>query len=274
MRLWLVDMLTRVWRPRIPRRVGLYEVMLYPLFGTIEWLRRHALIIAELERIRGEGERLVVLDFGGGDGALSRALRIYGRARDYDVITADIDPAAEMVLAPDGRLPIDDRSVDVVASSDVFEHIPPAARARWAAELLRVARRGQVHTFPADGGGGAWRSTWADRELDSWHRARFGVPERWTLEHLSGTEPTVEEMAGLFPGAEVHGFANVYQWLELMRQQLGRRSLFGRLRFAIHLMKTYRDLDDGQPWKAALVVRREVTDEAGAAVPFRSSADQ
>lgn len=238
-------------RPRFPRDLGWFEVLLYPSTGTLEWMRRHALLIGELERFRAGRETIEVLDFGGAGGALVKALRLYGRERHYRVITADIDPVAELVIQSDGSLPID--SVDVVVSSDVFEHIPPDARAHWAAELTRVARLGQAHTFPADGMNGTWASTWADQKLDAWHGREFGVPERWTAEHLAGVEPTIEEMLELFPDAEVRGFANVNIWLAMLRDQLCRRDGPARLRFALRYLTKMRRRDGGPPWKGALL---------------------
>jgi len=217
-------------------------------------MRRHALLIGELERFRAGRRSIEVLDFGGAGGALERALRLYGREHHYRVITADIDPVAEIVLQPDGKLPIE--AVDVVVSSDVFEHIPPDARAHWAAELTRVARLGQAHTFPADGMDGTWASTSTDQELDAWHRREFGVPERWTAEHLAGSEPTIEEMLRLFPDAQVRGFANVNIWLAMLRDQLRRRGRRSRLRFALRYLRELRSQDRESPWKGALLTSR------------------
>lgn len=92
----------------------------------------------------------VVLDFGAGRGAFSedpvpfrRNLRtLKGKVRE--VIGADVDPVVStnpgldraVVIGPDGRLPLPDRSVDVIVSDFTFEHIEKPSEV--AAELDRV----------------------------------------------------------------------------------------------------------------------------------------
>lgn len=237
----------------------------YPFLGTIEWTRRHALLIEELERQRAGAGVLTVLDFGGAGGSLARALRLYGRHQHYRLILADVDRATvertridelvvqAIVLDPLGSIPLGDASVDIAVSSDVFEHIPLESRGRWAAELLRVARHGQAHTFPADSRDGLWASTEADRGLDAWHRKRFGKAERWTAEHLSNPEPLVEDMVALFPDCRVRGFANTEVWGEMLRHQLGQVGLLGRVRFGLRYAIALRVADRRPPWKGCLL---------------------
>jgi len=183
----------------------------------------------------------------------------------YRLILADIDAATvettridelvtkAIVLDPLGSIPLEDASVDIAVSSDVFEHIPLESRARWAAELLRVARLGQAHTFPADSRDGLWASTEADRSLNDWHQSRFGEPERWTAEHLSSPEPLVEEMVALFPESRVRGFANTEVWGKMLRDQLDHVSLLGRARFGLRYAISLRVADRRPPWKGCLL---------------------
>jgi len=255
----------RLLPPRFPRAIGLFELAAYPFTGTIEWTRRHALLIEELERQRAGADLLTVLDFGGAGGSLARALRLYGRDQHYRLILADVDRATvertridelvieAIVLDPLGSIPLGDASVDIAVSSDVFEHIPLESRAGWAAELLRVARLGQAHTFPADSRDGRWASTEADRRLDAWHQKRFGEPERWTTEHLSNPEPLVEDMVALFPHCRVRGFANSEVWVEMLRDQLAQVGTLGRLRFGLHYAISLRAADRHPPWKGCLL---------------------
>jgi hypothetical protein len=250
----VLGLLVRFWRPRLPRRIGLYEVLLYPVIGTLEWLRRHALLIAELERFRDDRPSLTVLDFGGAGGALARALEVYGRAARYQVVSADIDPAAQIMLDPDGPIPLPDRSFDVVVSSDVFEHIPAGERGRWVAELERIARLGQVHTFPADDLQGKWAGRSADLAFEAWFRHRYGHAERWTAEHIENGLPTVEEMLALYPGATVTGFANARIWVAMLADQHLSPNPLRRLLFGLRYLIRDRQRDLVGPWKAALLV--------------------
>jgi hypothetical protein len=261
------DALMRLVRPRMPRRIGLFEALAYPWVGSLEWLRRHALLIGELESIRqGAGvATLSVLDFGGGNGSLRHAMRLYGVTRHYRLTLADVDVEAvaaaprdqslldAIVLDVSGPIPLDDMSIDVAVSSDVFEHIPPDARRYWIEELGRVSRLGQIHTFPADSEDGRWGSTAADRLFDAWYRDRYGFAERWTEEHLAHGEPSVEEMAGYLPGASTQGFANTSVWLAMVKNQFSA-GFIGRCSFALRYLTTMRKVDSRPPFKGCLLL--------------------
>ncbi|TXH33342.1 MAG: class I SAM-dependent methyltransferase [Rhodospirillaceae bacterium] len=108
------------------------------------FLRVHALLTPDM----------TVMDFGAGRGRISEASS--GFCRDFKilkgkcgkVIGADIDPIVRenqtvdesCVIDADGRIPLPDRSVDLVFSCATFEHIEkPAETAR---ELSRVLRPG------------------------------------------------------------------------------------------------------------------------------------
>jgi SAM-dependent methyltransferase len=68
------------------------------------------------------------------------------RARDY---LAGLD-GIELVLASAERLPFADRSFDLVLTSAVILHNPPAAAARIRREVVRVARRLAAHNEDTD----------------------------------------------------------------------------------------------------------------------------
>jgi len=101
------------------------------------WERRRALLLGEARA----GER--VLDLGCGAGRFVAALREAG-ADPVGVELADGAlerarrnvPGADLrALAPDGAIPLEDGSVDLVWCSEVLEHVPDTA------ELLSEARR-------------------------------------------------------------------------------------------------------------------------------------
>jgi ubiquinone/menaquinone biosynthesis C-methylase UbiE len=255
----------RIVARRFPRRFGLLEVL---AIGSVEWMRRHLAIINALEAIRTESqqETLRVLDFGGAGGSLARALDFYGLSTRYRLILADIDNAAistaiirppterAVLIDPDGPLPFDDGEFDVVVSSDVFEHIPRGARARWAAELERVCRLGQVHSMPADSGDGRWTSTLTDIAFDRWYFERFGFRERWTVEHLEAGLPTIEMLREIFPSSRISGISNSSVWLESMRAQFGPKHPAARGLFALAYFTKLRRLESRPPFKNCLVI--------------------
>jgi SAM-dependent methyltransferase len=115
------------------------------LDSTVQFYQRvHALVKPES----------VVLDFGAGRGAFfqdpvpfRRSLgTLKGKVRE--VIGADVDPVVAtnpgldqaILIGPDGRLPLSDRSIDVIVSDFTFEHIEKPAAV--AAELDRVLAPG------------------------------------------------------------------------------------------------------------------------------------
>jgi SAM-dependent methyltransferase len=103
--------------------------------------RRHA----EFLTLTGATETTRILDVGCGSAGL------LGRAPELDVTGVDLAPrpgyAGRLVVgdAADG-LPFADDEFDLVYCSSVIEHVPPARRARFAAECRRVARGWYVQT--------------------------------------------------------------------------------------------------------------------------------
>jgi SAM-dependent methyltransferase len=252
---------------RWPRGFGLFETLLYLRVGSLEWLRRHRLIVGELERMREAAgvQRLRVLDFGGLGGSLAEAIRLYGLTDSYEIHVVDIEReaieaielrpplAGKLTNDPLPPLPYPDRSFDVVASSDVFEHIPHNLRNAWADELARVARVGQVHTVPCDSSDARWESSAADREFASWYESTLGEPEPWTTEHITNGVPTVNELTAAFRPTELRGLANTAIWMDSMRVQYGPGGLFRRLRFITRYIAR-RTADERPPFKGCLVV--------------------
>jgi SAM-dependent methyltransferase len=250
-----------------PRGFGLFETVLYLRVGSLEWLRRHRLIIGELERMRraAEAEQLRVLDFGGLSGSLAHAIRLYGLTGRYEIHVVDIEREAieGVELRPPlaGKLAIDpvpplaypDGSFDVVVSSDVFEHIPRELRSAWADELARVARIGQVHTVPCDSSDARWESSAVDREFAAWYESALGEPERWTVEHIANGVPTVDELTAAFHPTELRGLANTAIWMESMRVQYGPPRRLRRVRFIARYI-AHRRTDERPPFKGCLIV--------------------
>jgi SAM-dependent methyltransferase len=116
--------------------------------GSVAFYSRVQALLAELD-----GPATVV-DFGAGRGrqaddpvAYRRTLREL-RGPNRTVIGVDVDPVVVenprvdegRVIEPDGRLPLDDGSVDLVVSEWTFEHVDQADRA--ADELHRILRPG------------------------------------------------------------------------------------------------------------------------------------
>ncbi|WP_256839322.1 class I SAM-dependent methyltransferase [Ornithinimicrobium faecis] len=96
-----------------------------------------------------------LLDLGSGNGAITTRLR--ERLPEATVIGVDVDPEllalvpAPSLLIEDGRIPVEDESVDDVLVRFVAQHLTPAARLDLWTEVLRVlAPGGRVHIVDVD----------------------------------------------------------------------------------------------------------------------------
>jgi hypothetical protein len=145
---------------------------------------RH-LVVAELA-----GEPRQVLDVGGLPGQLNSFLP------GASVTAANIAPPADLLVEADA-LPFRDRAIEVVTSLDALEHVAPAARAGFVAELVRVTGRRLVLCCPL----GTPEHEQAERELQAWHRELTGADHPWLAEHLTNGLPTAAELRGWLAAA-------------------------------------------------------------------------
>jgi SAM-dependent methyltransferase len=116
--------------------------------GAVAFYGRVQALLAELD------EPIVILDFGAGRGRVAddpvafrrRLQELRGSGRT--VIGVDVDPVVTTnprvdegrVIGADGRIPVDDESIDLVVSDWTFEHIDHPEQV--AGELGRVLRPG------------------------------------------------------------------------------------------------------------------------------------
>ena len=145
---------------------------------------RH-LVVARLA-----GEPRQVVDVGGLPGQLSSFLP------GASVVAANIAPPADLILEP-GPLPFRDRSIEVVTSLDALEHVPPAERAAFVAELVRATRRRLVLCCPL----GTPDHAEAEREIQAWHRELTGADHPWLVEHLTYGLPTQDDLERMLADA-------------------------------------------------------------------------
>jgi hypothetical protein len=128
-----------------------------------------------------------VLDVGGRGGEMARLLP---KAR---VISANVEPPADVLLSGEGKLPFADDSFEMVTSCDVLEHIPPEERASHLAELVRVAERRVVVCCPL----GTPHHVAAEHELERWLREEIGINLEFLDEHLRYGIPDESEVRTL-----------------------------------------------------------------------------
>ncbi|GAB4063973.1 methyltransferase domain-containing protein [Angustibacter speluncae] len=102
-----------------------------------------------------------ILDFGVGWG---RLIRFYGRDADLSRLHGvDVDgeilqvcrdtgvPGQLQQIQPDGSLPYDDASMDLVYAFSVFSHLSEDAAAHWVTEIERVLRPGGALVLTTQG---------------------------------------------------------------------------------------------------------------------------
>ena len=152
----------------------------------LNWLSRYAPALAALEQTGDLGS---VLDVGCGRHGLA-CVRPELPFVGVDV-AFDGPPTPTMVAfqAPPGPLPFADGAFDTVLCLDVLEHLPPADRPAFVAELARVAARRVLVACP----------TTAAAPLDARVRSQFtaaGAPiPGWLSEHDEHGLPAGEDLA-------------------------------------------------------------------------------
>ncbi|MEQ8763891.1 MAG: class I SAM-dependent methyltransferase [Planctomycetota bacterium] len=124
--------------------------------GLLGRLERHFgefRILRFLDRWVPEGTTVLDLGCGGGRRFLAeRGRRTIGIDLSLASLAVARDVYDDVARADLTRLPLPDRSVDVVVSVDVLEHVPPGSKDLVLAEMLRVLRPGGrlVHYYDVD----------------------------------------------------------------------------------------------------------------------------
>jgi ubiquinone/menaquinone biosynthesis C-methylase UbiE len=134
-----------------------------------------------------------VCELGVGGGWLLHSLHEDG----YDVHGCDVSlkdfplnsPIADRILQTSGaRLPFPDNHFDATYSCDVLEHVYPAERAAFLAELVRITKPGGVVALTA-----FFRNTISFRLWGVGYLLFRGTLPAWYTEHLTIPLPSEEE---------------------------------------------------------------------------------
>lgn len=135
------------------------------------------------------GTETTILDAGCGNHGLA-AFMPTASITGVDVLPAsDVDSSLKYIHGSILDLPFDDGSFDIAVSVDVLEHLPADLRASAVQQMIRVARRAIVITFPAGEYARKIDAAFA-AELD---RRKQPLPE-WLEEHLRDRYPESHEI--------------------------------------------------------------------------------
>lgn len=167
-----------------------------PIAGRLR-ARRHAQVF----RLTGVGPDARILDVGCG----TLGLRAQEPDRDItgvDLVDRPTYPGPFVRADATQRLPFADGEFDLVYSSSVVEHIPPAQRAAFARELLRVGRGLYVQTpafsFPVEPHALLPLAHWLPVAIRRRYW-RLGAQGHWEDVHLLRRG----DVAALFPGTTI-----------------------------------------------------------------------
>lgn len=166
------------------------------LLWNNDWYGSHAIrylpIVRLLSRIRSD-KRWPVLEVGSADRGIVPFLRRPVVALDLRFDRDNMRRSGGLVLPVRGRiehLPFPDASFEAVIAVDMFEHLPAPVRERAVREMARVARQCVVIAVPC-----GQRALAMEQRLDRYHRKRFGLSNRWLVEHWENGLPEREAFA-------------------------------------------------------------------------------
>jgi hypothetical protein len=175
-----------------------------------------------LERSHPRG----VLDVGSAGAGLSLYWGQKTFGLDLRIDRAQAGPLTSPIQGTGSLLPFGNRSVDVVVSSDVVEHIPPQYRTQVLSEMVRVARTQVIIAVPC---GPA--SHEAEREVNDIYRKKTGTSHPWLKEHLLYGLPEAGDLArevrssasrqGRRAYIQVKDNMNLWVWRRLFRLYFG-----------------------------------------------------
>lgn len=114
------------------------------------------------------------------------------------------------------NLPFSDDSFDIAIAVDLFEHLTEIQRDIAIKELFRVAKRYVVVAVPC-----GKKAACMEGILDRFHQKRFGVSNKWLVEHKKNVLPEVDKLLETFKHQryftkiKVEGNTPLLLWLAL-----------------------------------------------------------
>ncbi len=221
---------------------------------------RYLPIAEHLEQVGAEQ----VLDVGSGGAGLSL---YWGRrtiALDRSLPATPQGSRIRPILGTATALPFKERSIEIIVSCDMLEHIPRADRPGVLSEMIRVARRQIIVAVPC--GAHARR---AEEDVARIYRRKANEGHLWLQEHLEYGLPEADELESLIRSLalgrgirahiQVRNNTNLKIWKWLFAQYFGAGPRKARLirYYFLALLPFLRHVHWGEPYRRIFFVDLE-----------------
>ena len=146
------------------------------------------------------------MDVGGGNGRFFKRFLPEAESFTFDLEEGDIIGDAK-------NINFSNRSFDAVTCIDTLQYISKADHRKVLSELMRVAKKVVVLSFPTDDPD----VVAAEAECNREYRRLFGDGNRWLDEHMRRGLPNIEKVKSLLAGNNVHVYpiCNLARWKKM-----------------------------------------------------------
>jgi SAM-dependent methyltransferase len=178
---------------------------------------RFFFLVDILKQIYGpQAKKIRILDVGGGSEFFEQQLKKTELVFELTILDIIPRPAGIKVAYIQGdatNMELDDRSYDVVVSTDVLEHIPEKGKKAFLEECLRVAKEVCIVAGPLATDG----VNDAEITVNNFNKKLFGVGQDWLEEHFLYGKPKpslfLETLTAKHVPYDDFGTQNITTWL-------------------------------------------------------------
>ncbi|MFN3386795.1 MAG: class I SAM-dependent methyltransferase, partial [Candidatus Thermochlorobacter sp.] len=160
-------------------------MQLRTLTAGIDTNIRYLPVLHELQQLP---HYTTLLEVGSGSEGIARYVEHLVVGADVHFPTPPL-PNLHPIVLSSVTLPFENRSFDVVVSTDTLEHIVPHQRATMVSELIRVAKQRVFLAVPI-----GERAAEHDRKLDALYAQKHGKRHPFLIEHVEYGLPTLQQM--------------------------------------------------------------------------------
>ncbi len=173
---------------------------------------RYQSVADHINALRQSSEKFSILEVGG----RGNFLKLFLPNDKITILDVD-DSDEENYVKGDGRkLPFKKHSFDVIVSTDVLEHIPPADRNKYLEEQVRVAREAIILSGPL------YTSDVAqiEKKANRYYQELTGEEHPWLKEHVGYGLPEAEKVEAVFNRHKLRFFKSWNQRVSLWSEMV------------------------------------------------------